>query len=328
MPSRKETPLKDRARGRWHEMLPALGLPRQILTGKHQPCPMCRGKDRFRFDNKRNEGTWFCSHCRAGDGISLVMKAKDWDYRTAAKEIETLIGSATPVDPPLERGEADKRAALNELWRSSRAIQPGDAAGVFLFNRVGITTFPDCLRFACNIPYRDDGRTSWHPGMIAKVTDPTGRPTSLHRTYLTHDGRKADVPDPRRMMPGSIAKGSAVRLMPHDGVLGIAEGIETALAASRLFGVPCWAALNAGTLSEWVPPEGVEEVIVFGDYDANHTGQVAATTLAQRLHNQSGIKVRVEIPPYPGQDWNDVLVAQEDAEKARYNRDTAGATYG
>jgi putative DNA primase/helicase len=33
--------------------------------------------------------------------------------------------------------------------------------------------------------------------------------------------------------------GAAVRLMAHGDTLGIAEGIETALSASALFGVPC-----------------------------------------------------------------------------------------
>jgi putative DNA primase/helicase len=310
MPSRNDMPnLKHRARGCWREVLPALGLPRQILSGKHQPCPMCGGKDRFRFDNKRNEGTWFCSQCGAGDGITLVMKAKGLDFKTAAREIEALIGSAKPVDVPLERGEADKRAAMNTLWRSSRAIQPDDAAGRFLFNRVGITTFPDCLRFARNILYRDDP-VSWHPAMLAMMRDPDGDPTILHRTFLTPDGRKADVEEPRRMMQGSIAKGSAVRLMPHQGVLGIAEGIETAFAASRLFGVPCWAALTADLLAQWEPPQAVEEVIVFGDNDLSYAGQAAAFTLAKRLVNQCRLKARVEIPSAPGQDWNDVFADQ------------------
>jgi putative DNA primase/helicase len=45
--------------------------------------------------------------------------------------------------------------------------------------------------------------------------------------------------------------------MPHQDVLGIAEGIETALSASILFNVPVWAALTEGLLQEWVPPPDV-----------------------------------------------------------------------
>jgi putative DNA primase/helicase len=51
----------------------------------------------------------------------------------------------------------------------------------------------------------------------------------------------------RKMMPGSVPKGSAVRLTPvvPGGTLGIAEGIETALSVSILFNMPCWAAIGA-----------------------------------------------------------------------------------
>ena len=45
------------ASGRWHGILTALGVPQEFLTGKHGPCPICGGKDRFRFDNKNGRGT-------------------------------------------------------------------------------------------------------------------------------------------------------------------------------------------------------------------------------------------------------------------------------
>ena len=86
--------------------------------------------------------------------------------------------------------------------------------------------------------------------MVAKV-DPSdaavaqGERASLHRTYLDRYSGKAQVAEPRKML-GSMPTGAAVRLMEHADVLGIAEGIETALSASALFNVPCWAALTAG----------------------------------------------------------------------------------
>ena len=45
-------PIKERARGRWQGILPAIGVSSQYLTGKHGPCPMCGGKDRFRWTTK------------------------------------------------------------------------------------------------------------------------------------------------------------------------------------------------------------------------------------------------------------------------------------
>ncbi len=99
--------------------------------------------------------------------------------------------------------------------------------------------------------------------------------------------------------------GAAVRLMPHEDVLGIAEGIETALSASILFNVPCWAALTAGLLQEWVAAANVTTVFVFGDNDASSTGQAAAFGLA-RSSKPKAWQRTVEIPLVTGRDWNDV----------------------
>ena len=49
----------DRARGRWREILPQLGIEAGFLKGKHCPCPSCGGTDRFRFDNRRQDGDYF-----------------------------------------------------------------------------------------------------------------------------------------------------------------------------------------------------------------------------------------------------------------------------
>jgi putative DNA primase/helicase len=141
--------------------------------------------------------------------------------------------------------------------------------------------------------------------MIAMVAAPDGAPSILHRTYLTDDGNKAPVTEPRLWMPGTIAKGSAIRLAPAAKVLAIAEGIETALSASALFGVPCWAAGNAANLTAWQPPDEAKRVIIFGDNDRNHAGQAAAYALARRLGTLDRA-VEVQIPAEVGTDWNDV----------------------
>ncbi|WP_246102645.1 toprim domain-containing protein [Methylobacterium terricola] len=85
------------------------------------------------------------------------------------------------------------------------------------------------------------------------------------------------------MIPGTIPAGAAIRLFDHGPVLGIAEGVETALAAASLFGILCWAAINSTLLAKWEPPPNVETVIVFGDSDASFAGQAAAYALAHRL---------------------------------------------
>lgn len=303
-------PLSERARGRWTGLLPMLGVDSRFLSGrKNGPCPICGGKTRFRYDDKEGRGTWICNHCGAGDGADLAMKVLGIDFKELAERIGPLIGEVKPTAPKKDRSHDDTRKSLNALWQASRPVERGDAVSRYLSARVGLVAVPDCLRMVERLRYQDD-KPSFHPGMIARVVTPEGNGANIHRTYLTADGRKADVESPRRMMPGPIPDGSAVRLFPPGAVLGIAEGIETAFAAASLFGVPVWASLNSTMLVKWLPPAGVEEVVIFGDADEKFGGQAAAFTLAKRLQRPlfEG-RVRVEIPDTLGSDWCDVFNA-------------------
>ena len=48
----------------WESILPALGI-EVPKRGRHGPCPVCGGTDRFHFDDKDGRGSW---HCRKCDG--------------------------------------------------------------------------------------------------------------------------------------------------------------------------------------------------------------------------------------------------------------------
>lgn len=88
--------------------------------------------------------------------------------------------------------------------------------------------------------------------------------------------------------------------------MGVAEGIESAISAAILYDMPVWACINGGLLSKWIPPEVAEEVHIFGDNDANYTGQAKAYHLANRLEVQHKRKVTLVFPPIVGHDMNDV----------------------
>jgi putative DNA primase/helicase len=304
-------PLKERARGRWVGILSAVGVPIKALKNKHGPCPVCGGKDRFRFDDKAGTGSFFCSRCGPGDGIELVKRLHRLEFRDAAKLIEQHLGEAPIRQYSASRAtDSGKHAEMAALLARARPITMDDPAGLYLQARTGITEFPKCLLFAPDERYADPGtEPSWHPVMLARVEPcdkarAEGQPDALHRTYLDRFGNKADVPSSRKML-GTMPTGAAVRLMPHQDVLGIAEGIETALSASNLFNVPIWAALSDGLMQDWVPPPDVRTVLIFGDNDLSFAGQTAAYTLAKRLKSK-GLTTSVELPVRLGTDWNDV----------------------
>ncbi|WP_315850429.1 primase-helicase zinc-binding domain-containing protein, partial [Yersinia massiliensis] len=79
------------ATGQWPVLLPALGI-NITAGGRAQPCPMCGGKDRFRFDNLQGRGTWFCNQCGGGDGLNLVEKALAVTPKEAACKVAEVLG--------------------------------------------------------------------------------------------------------------------------------------------------------------------------------------------------------------------------------------------
>ena len=110
------------AAGRWRSILMTLGMDEKALSGKHGPCPLCGGRDRFRFDDRDGRGTYFCSGCGAGDGVRLAMGITGLSFKDAACEIERLAGVVQPVTGKPERTDEDKLAALRRVWRESKPI--------------------------------------------------------------------------------------------------------------------------------------------------------------------------------------------------------------
>ena len=148
-----------------------------------------------------------------------------------------------------------------------------------------------------------ESRRGW-PGMVAVPRLANGEPVGgIHRTFLLDDG-SGKAPAGKKML-GSIAE-AAVRLfpMPEDGHLGVAEGIETALAAQAIFALPVWAALSADGMARFKWPEGTRKVTIYAD--AGVAGRQAAATLSDRL-NMADIPNEVVVPLH-GDDFNDDLL--------------------
>lgn len=293
------------ARGKWSGILAKLGIDPDVLNPRrHFPCPATgQGVDRFRWSDKDGMGRYFCA-CSAGEksGADLLMCCKGWSFAETCREVEKIVG--TVEQPPPQKPQADPVERLRKIMDASQLAVDGSIVWSYLQGR-GLTP-PVTLREG-SVMYYDEGRkTREYPVMIARVLTPDGLPATLHLTYL--DGaQKASVSSPRKMMPPARSiKGGAVRLFPAGPTLGVAEGIETALAAAELYKVPVWAAINAGNLADFVPPDGVTKVIVFADHDDSFTGQAAGYTLAKRLKSK-GIDCEVFTPSKPG-DWNDVLL--------------------
>lgn len=298
-------PIADVARGKWRSILPQLGVDTKFLTGKHGPCPVpsCGGKDRFRFTDYQQSGGHVCNACGKGDGVELLCKVNGWSFSECAAAIREIAGEITPdAARPAKSNGTD---ASRRLWEHSRPIGRNDLAAQYLRSRRLVGPFGHDLRFVAACAVTNVEGVDRLPAMVALVRDPVGQPALVHRTYLGPTG-KAEFASPRRMMAGTIPQGSAIRLMPYSDRLGIAEGIETALAVCRDFGIPCWSASNAQMLAGFAWPVDIAELHIFGDNDRKYGGQAAAFQLAHRVSTaRAAPVVEVHIPPRVGDDWLD-----------------------
>lgn len=337
--------IRTAACGRWPEIHAALGIPAQYLnTRKHQPCPDCGGRDRYRYTDHQGNGGFICNHCHpnGGSGFDLIMLVYGCDFATAARDVAAVLGMAetplhklpplpvrnTPAKPP----ERDRLHELQTVWKNARALDGTDPASVYLQGRGLPAAYPPAIRYA-EIPLYAPGNggsllIGYFPAMLAAVTLPGGGLQGLHRTYLQaayskpygenghhipqyhklqHRHPQTGEPLPAKKMQARFSgslKGAAVHLGEPDkqGRLLVSEGIETALAASAMFGLPAAAALSANGMAAFQWPPECTALYIAADGDG--VGIKAAHDLAVRAV-KAGIKAEIWAAP-EGKDALDV----------------------
>lgn len=309
--------------GKWPSVLMTCGMEERFLTGKHAPCPMCGGKDRFRIIESGGNLRWICNQCGSGDGMDLLMAFTNQNFKQAAEQIKPIVGGCTYAAHPqkVDKLEVKRRMKdAKELWESgvfrhklfeeymqSRGLQPDEYGTAD-------------LRLAESVPYYDDDGTKKGnmPAMLARVSTRDGKLALIHRTYLHKLVDTFEFKTKKKMTQRVREwKGGCIRLFPTKGQdsLIIAEGIETALSVRahiyRKHGmlIPCWAAVSANAMENVALPDHIKRVMVAGDSDANFTGQKAAFVLANRLAVHDKRKTQVILPQALNSDFNDELRA-------------------
>ncbi|MFH1987902.1 MAG: toprim domain-containing protein [Pseudomonadota bacterium] len=322
--------VKQRAHGRWTEILASLGVDERILKRRNLPCPLCGGTDRFQYTDKFGEGNYHCRSCGPGGGFKLLQAVLGIDFNTALRDVERCLGMM-PAMVPVRANEpsAERMQKLAQrIWSEAMPVTAGDEVDRYLTSRgVALPVYPKVLRFHPALGYYQkdaDGKSHMvaeYPAMLACIQGEDGHAVTLHRTYL-QDGTKLAVPDAKKVLSSGI-NGAAVRLFEATEELGISEGIEKSIALYLATGRPFWAGLNAGNLEKLWIPDSVRRVWIYADNDADgdFAGQAGAFVLARRLkreaHRTGSRDVQVFVPKDAGVDWSDLWLRRVQALSAQ-----------
>ncbi len=238
-------------------------------------------------------------HCFAGCDQESVLAAL---AREGVPASALFAGGA--IESKMDTGLAAKPSdAALRIWRDAQPLRASPAKA-YLESR-GILAASPALRFHPRTPLGPKGRTRFLPAMIAAVSLDEG-PIAIHRTFLsTEASGKAAFEKPKRAL-GALGE-AAVRLFaPASGQLGLAEGIESAMSAYALTGIPVWATLGNERFGLVSVPESVTELHLFADHDAG--GELAASR-GLAAYEQEGRTIHVRKPSSSDTDWNDELTA-------------------
>lgn len=238
-------------------------------------------------------------HCFAGCSQDQVLTALAGRGVSPASMFagNAQIDACTNADKPAHRAFAER------IWREATPI--GDTPAQSYLEARGIRAVSRALRFHPRTPLGPKGNTQYLPALIAAVTMDHGL-VAIHRTFLNLV-RPAVVPfnNPKRAL-GSLASGAVRLFEPVDGRLGLAEGIESAIAAKALTQIPCWASLGNERFGLVSIPESVSELHLFVDHDAGGDIAEERARSAYACENRTIVTRR---PRGHGKDWNDALQA-------------------
>lgn len=352
---------KDAAQGQWRSILDALGIAVPATHSKHGPCPGCGGEDRFRFDDKQGRGTFICSagggEPIAGDGFRLLEHVHGWRFLESARRVAEVLGieQVNEVVQPTHSVQIQRRQvqvtrllqaeheAAEKKARAKKALESTLSACVpvqnvpevwrYLTETRGIPPrFVEAARDLLahpGLPYfykasktARSQNIGTYPALIGVCRSLTNDVITLHRTYVSAEGRKLALPNPdvsgntldarKLMTPVDDQRYRISMYEPLNGRLGVAEGIESALAAAILNDLPCDSAIDSGKLIHYNPPPGIHTLFIFADDDP--AGRHGAESLKGRMSlDRPDLAVHIRYPSaHSGsksdQDWNDVLL--------------------
>lgn len=255
--------LRAGCRGRWPDIIASVcGIDRQVLDGRHHPCPRCGGKDRFRMIDA-DAGALFCNRCfnrKNGDGIAAVRWLLGVDFHTACQRIGEYLHL------PATNGHAHGTNGLMPTHRtSSRKFCNGQEAVAEAEQRMGPAT--------ATWPYHDaEGR---EVGIVGRWETEGGKTIRPFSEQADGGWTCSAMPEPRPLF-------RLPEVLKATGRIWICEG-EKSADALRQIGLTATTSsggAHAARKSDWSVLAG-REVLLWPDHD--QSGQKYADDVLQIL---------------------------------------------
>ena len=230
---------------------------RELQRGNHRlACPECnrRTRDSALSVDVKDDGAivWHCFRCQWSGAIRP-------DRPTLS-----IVKSAPPVKAQSAKRN-DSRDHAREIWNATQALAGTIAADYLALRHCVVPPTNADLRFHPAL-YCIDVRAEL-PALVARVSTVVGnRGVGIHRIWIREGAAKAVA----KKRLGGADEPVCVRLWPNESVeatLGIAEGIETALAAAHRLR-PMWSTIDAGQMARFPLLTGIPSLTIFADYDA------------------------------------------------------------
>jgi putative DNA primase/helicase len=238
----------------------------------------------------RADGGGLRVNCLAGcDFRDVLDKLKDLRLLEDRGQQQPIAAVEIPPPEPNSEGLS--------IWRNGSPIAEPLAQSYLRDRGLFVDVMPT-LRFLPVLEHKASRRT--FPAMVALILAGDRLKLGVQATFLDPRGQGKAPVDPPRWTFAPLRDG-AVRLGPAGDALGIAEGVETALAAMQLTGIPCWACLGASRMHNVAIPDIVRELHVFGDND--QPGRDAAQRMT---HAHKHRRVVLRFPPDGFGDYADV----------------------
>lgn len=285
-----------------------------------------------------DKGFFHCHGCGAhGSVIDWVMRRRNVGFAEAMRILLDLPVQApkqyrSPARRPVDR--ADDVAKARAIW--AEATTDYHHVPVYLYSRQLRVAIPPTIREhpALWCPHHH----ARLPALVAAFQSSAGRVTAVQRIWLEDrfevdeaggDPKGSRLKDAKKMAKGVLGDG-AMRLARPGPIMGLAEGLETALAAGRLYSTPTWGLGGLSRLgypahhtqptdgskprlvesrapSVWVPDE-VRHLFIFGD--GNEIGRTVAEFAAEwwnRLWRGTGRRAEAVLPQVGYGDFQDEL---------------------